>query len=153
VIIVGYGPVGRTVQRRVEEFGLDALVIDINIDTVLALQAEGREALYGDATRSEILRDAGIATARYLVLSLPDAHLNGDVARLARELNPTIVILARARYLAQGGALEDAGVAAVCYDEAEAATALAVVLRAHLKAATADQGASSARPASVTASS
>ena len=39
-----------------------------------------------------------------------------------------------ARYLASGGALEEAGASAVCYDEAEAATALAVVLRAHLKA-------------------
>ena len=54
--------------------------------------------------------------------------------RTARELNPAIKILARTRYIANGGELEQAGADAVCYDEAEAATALGVVLRAHLKA-------------------
>jgi hypothetical protein len=49
-------------------------------------------------------------------------------------MNPALTVLARSRYLASGGALEQAGASAVIYDEAEAATALAVVLRAHLKA-------------------
>ena len=141
VIIIGYGPVGRTIARRVEEFGLEPLVIDINIDTVLALQAERKLALYGDAARSAILRQAGVEKAGFLVASLPDAAANAAVVRSARELNPRIVALARARYLAGGGVLEEAGADAVCYDEAEAATALAVVLRAHLKAS----GASSPR--------
>ncbi len=134
VLIVGYGPVGRTVARRVEEYGLQPLVIDINIDTVLALQAEGKLALYGDATRAAILREAGVERCRYLVTSLPDAAANLGAVRQALTLNPGLTVLARARYLASGGALEEAGAAAVCYDEAEAATALAVVLRAHLKA-------------------
>ena len=128
------GPVGRTVARRVEEYGLQPLVIDINIDTVLALQAEGKLALYGDATRAAILREAGVERCRYLVTSLPDAAANLGAVRQALTLNPGLTVLARARYLASGGALEEAGAAAVCYDEAEAATALAVVLRAHLKA-------------------
>lgn len=134
VIIVGYGPVGRTIAHRVEEFGLEPLVIDINIDTVLALQAEKKLALYGDAARTAILREAGVEKTGFLVASLPDAEANAAVVRAARELNPHIITLARARYLAVGGALEDAGADAVVYDEAEAATALALVLRAHLKA-------------------
>ncbi len=138
VIIVGYGPVGRTIMRRVEEFGLEPVVVDINIDTVLTLQAEGKKALYGDASHGAILREAGIVRAPYLVLSLPDAGVNTAVTRVARELNPSVIVLARARYLTQGGALEEAGASAVCYDEAEAATALALVLRAHLKAGGAD---------------
>ena len=134
VVIVGYGPVGRTVMRRVEEFGLEPLVIDANIDTVLALQAEGKRALYGDAGHVSILREAGVQKAPFLVVSLPDAGTNVAVVSRAREINPDITVLARSRYLASGGALEQAGASAVIYDEAEAATALAVVLRAHLKA-------------------
>jgi CPA2 family monovalent cation:H+ antiporter-2 len=133
-IVVGYGPVGRTVSRRAEEFGLEAVVIDINIDTVLALQAEGKSALYGDATNADILRDAGLPKASYLVISIPDPAASLLVLTTARQLNPRIKVLARARYLADGGSLEQAGADAVCYDEAEAATALGVVLRAHLKA-------------------
>lgn len=134
VVVVGYGPVGRTVARRAAEFGLETVVIDINIDTVLALQAEGKRALYGDASRPGILREAGLARASYLVVSLPDASASVAVITTAREINPGLKVLARARYLADGGSLEQAGADAVCYDEAEAATALAVVLRAHLKA-------------------
>ena len=134
VIVVGYGPVGRTVARRVEEFGLDPLVIDTNIDTVLTLQADGKRALYGDASRAMILKDAAVHKAAFLVITLPDAGTNVAIVSMARELNPNITVLARARYLAAGGALEQVGASAVCYDEAEVATALAVVLRAHLKA-------------------
>ena len=65
----------------------------------------------------------------------PDTRASVMVVSLARQLNPGLRILARARYLADGGALEQAGVDAVCYDEAEAATALSVVLKAHLQAA------------------
>jgi monovalent cation:H+ antiporter-2, CPA2 family len=134
VIIVGYGPVGRTVQRRVVEYGLESIVIDLNVDTVLALQAERRHALYGDATRLEILREAGVEKAEYLVVSLPMAAASLAVLTAARELNPRIKTLVRARYQADGGMLEKAGADAVCYDEAESATALAVVLKAYLKA-------------------
>jgi CPA2 family monovalent cation:H+ antiporter-2 len=134
VIVIGYGPVGRTVTRRVEEFGLEPLIIDMNIDTVLTLQAEGQHALYGDAGHGSILREAGVQKASFLVVALPDATANAAIVRLAIGLNPDIVVLARARYLSSGGTLEEAGASAVCYDEAEAATALAMILRAHLKA-------------------
>jgi CPA2 family monovalent cation:H+ antiporter-2 len=134
VIIVGYGPVGRTVARRVAEFGLEPLVIDFNIDTVLALQAEQKLALYGDAAHGTILREAGVQYAPFLVVSLPDGAANVAIVMQARALNPDITVLARSRYMIAGGALEEAGASAIIYDEAEASTALAVVLRAHLKA-------------------
>ena len=132
-IIVGYGPVGRTLARRASEFGLQWLVIDTNVDTVLTLQAEGRRALFGDASHPEILKEAGVRDASYLVISLPDSVVSVRVLTAARSLNPEIKVMARIRYLAQGGVLEQAGADVVCYDEAEAATALSVVLRAHVK--------------------
>lgn len=133
VIVVGYGPVGRTLAKRAEESGLGTMVIDINVDTVLALQAEGKHALYGDAAHASILREAGVQKAAYLVISLPETAASVAVLTAARELNPKIKILARVRYLAEGGLLEQAGADVVCYDEAEVSTALAVMLRAHIK--------------------
>jgi hypothetical protein len=71
----------------------------------------------------------GLAVLKLTALGAVMAFCRREIrAMAAAELNPSIVVLARARYLASGGAR------AVCYDEAEAATALAVVLRAHLKA-------------------
>jgi CPA2 family monovalent cation:H+ antiporter-2 len=141
-IIVGYGPVGRTVARRASEFGLTWLVIDTNIDTVLALHGEGHRALFGDASHADILREAGVRDASYLMISLPDPAIGVSVLSTARTLNPKIKVMARVRYLAQGGALEQAGADVVCYDEAEAATALSVVLRAHVKGAAAERAVS-----------
>jgi CPA2 family monovalent cation:H+ antiporter-2 len=140
-IIIGYGPVGRTVARRASEFGLAWLVIDTNVDTVLALQGEGNRALFGDASHADILREAGVRDAAYLIISLPDPAVGVAVLSTARSLNPNIKVLARVRYQAQGGALEQAGADVVCYDEAEAATALSVVLRAHVKGAAAERAA------------
>jgi voltage-gated potassium channel Kch len=80
------------------------------------------------------LREAGVQRAPFLVVSLPDGAANVAIVMQARALNPNITVLARSRYMISGGALEDAGASAIIYDEAEASTALAVVLRAHLKA-------------------
>ncbi len=136
VIIIGFGPVGRTVMRRVEELKLEPFVIDMNVDTVLALQTEKKHALYGDATHADILDQAGVKKAAYLVVSMPDSNLGLAVLTKARELNPRIKVLLRSRYVGEGNMLQEAGADAVCYDEAESATALAVVLGAHIKAGT-----------------
>lgn len=132
-LVIGYGPVGRTVARRAEECGIEPVVVDSNVDTVLALQAEGKKALYGDASRADILKEAGIAQSSYILVTIPDSAMSTAVVLAAKQLKPDIKVLARARYVAQGGALEEAGADAVSYDEAETATALAVVLKAHLK--------------------
>jgi CPA2 family monovalent cation:H+ antiporter-2 len=133
-VIVGYGPVGRSIEHRVEEIGLAHVVVEMNVDTVLALQGQGKRALFGDATNSRILEAAGIRKATYLVVTLPEAGLAHAIVNAARALNPTIKCLVRARYLSDREQLEPVNPDAVCYDEAEAATALSVLLRAHARA-------------------
>jgi monovalent cation:H+ antiporter-2, CPA2 family len=134
VVVVGYGPVGRTVARRVKELRLDVVVVDSNIDTVLALQAAGEHALFGDAKRLDILREAGVPTAAYVVITIPDTAVSTAIALAAREISPEIRIFARGRHVGDAETFERAGVVAVCYDEAEAATAMTVVLQADIKA-------------------
>jgi CPA2 family monovalent cation:H+ antiporter-2 len=133
VVVVGYGPVGRMVAKRAAEFGAETMVVDFNVDTVLALQAEGKHALYGDATRAELLKEAGVAKAAHLIVTVPDLAVGVAVVTAARAMNPKLKILARARYQADGGTLEQSGADIVSYDEAEASTALSVVLRAQLR--------------------
>ncbi|ATC63475.1 sodium:proton exchanger [Nibricoccus aquaticus] len=124
-IVVGHGPVGETVSRLLREFDIEPMIIETNIDTVAELRAQGHSALFGDATRPDILKEAAIKTARYLVLTIPDAIVRQGVIATARELNPHIRILTRARYLAERDSLKDAGVSVICFDEAEAAAGLA----------------------------
>jgi len=124
-IVVGHGPVGETVSRLLREFDIEPMIIETNIDTVAELRAKGNSALFGDATRPGILVEAGVKNARYLVLTMPDATVRQGVIAAARELNPQIRILTRARYLAEQSSLKDAGVSVICFDEAEAAAGLA----------------------------
>jgi CPA2 family monovalent cation:H+ antiporter-2 len=124
-IIVGYGPVGRTVDRLIRQAGMPTVVIDLNLDTVSALSQQGRPALYGDASHADILKHAGVARASHLVVTLPHKVNRGPLIAAARQHNPALQILVRARYLRERGELEQAGASAACYEEAEAAVALA----------------------------
>jgi CPA2 family monovalent cation:H+ antiporter-2 len=124
-IIVGYGPVGRLVDALLRDAGVQTLIIDMNIDTVRALARSRRAAIYGDATRREVLEQAGAAHAAALVVTLPHSAGRADLVRAARELNPDLDILVRARYLEERDALTSAGANRIVYEEGEAGLALA----------------------------
>src|SRR5690606_25524074 len=98
-IVVGYGPGGRTVTRLLREFDINPTIIEMNVDTVIELQGSGGRALYGDATRASLLTEAGIGTARYLIVTVPDADTSLAVITAARSLNAEVRILTRARFL------------------------------------------------------
>jgi CPA2 family monovalent cation:H+ antiporter-2 len=132
-IVVGYGPVGQAVDRLIRQAGIETVVVDANPDTVAALAREGRLALYGDATHRAILRQAGAARASHLVVTLPHSVNRGPLIAAARELNPSLRILVRARYLRERRELEQAGASAACFEEAEAAVALGARLLRELQ--------------------
>jgi len=127
-VVAGFGPVGRTASRLLESFGVESVVIDLNIDTISGLSAEGRPAIYGDASKADILEAAGIVRAEYLIVTLPDLTARIKVIMAARRLNPNLKLFARARYLTERESLEKLGVTEVCYEEAEAAVSLAKLL-------------------------
>ncbi len=127
-IVVGYGPVGQTVTRLLAEFGINPTIVETNVDAVLELQQRGQQALFGDASRAEILESAGIASAAYLVVTVPSAEASLRIIQTAREAAPLIRVIARAQYINQHGAFVEAGAAITRYDEAESAAALAEAL-------------------------
>jgi len=127
-IVVGYGPVGRTVTRLLAEFEINPVIIETNIDAVLELQQRGKQALFGDATRPDILRAAGLDGAAYLVVTVPHAETSLRIIQAAREVAPVVRIITRAEYINQAEPFMQAGAAIIRYDEAESATALAEAL-------------------------
>jgi CPA2 family monovalent cation:H+ antiporter-2 len=127
-IVVGYGPVGQTVTRLLSEFEINPIIIETNIDVVLELHNRGKQALFGDASRPEILRAAHLEEAAYLIVTVPHADVSLRIIQAAREVAPVIRVLARAEYITQAGAFLQAGAAIVRSDEAESAAALAEAL-------------------------
>ncbi len=124
-IVVGYGPVGRTVERLLHEAGLATIVIDMNMDTVLGISAKGGGAVFGDAANPTILQLAGVEKASHLVLTLPQNTNRTAIVSIARGLNEKLRIFVRARYLREQGELEQVGATSAIFEEAEAAVALA----------------------------
>lgn len=133
VVVVGYGPVGRTVSRILADNGIQPVVVEMNIDTVQRLKSEGVQAIYGDAAQPEILRVARLEDAAGLVISSPTAEAK-SIIRAARDLNPKARILTRAMYLAESGPLRDAGADAIFSSEGEVALSMADYLMEQLGA-------------------
>ncbi len=129
VILVGYGPVGRTVHRLLTDRGAAITVVELNLDTVRRLKAGGCRALYGDVLRVGTLDEAGIATAGSLILSA-DVEDAAEIVRHARGLNPALRILVRCAHLRDAAALRRAGATVVAAGEAEVAVALAEAVMA-----------------------
>lgn len=124
-IVVGYGPVGRTVDRLLRDAGLATVVIDMNMDTVAEIRRDGRTAIFGDASREAILEMAGAEEATHLVLTLPQAKDRTAIVSIARSMNTKLKIFVRARYLREREELEHVGATAAIFEEAEASVALA----------------------------
>jgi CPA2 family monovalent cation:H+ antiporter-2 len=127
-VIVGYGPVGQTSARILRDFNIEPIVVDLNLDTVRDITGRGDVAVYGDATRRDILEAASIGEAKYLLVTVPDVLVRTLVIITARELNENIRVFARARYLKERAWLEEVGATDICIEEAETAVGLAVLL-------------------------
>jgi len=124
-IIVGHGPVGRLVDALLTEAGFRTVVVEMNIDTVRALSQQGRAAVYGDASRAEVLESAGLRGAVHLAITLSDPGCVPGIVRTAREANEQVDIIARARHLSERDVLMSCGANAVIVDEGEAGVAIA----------------------------
>lgn len=124
-IVIGFGPVGRSVHKLLQDAGMATVVIDTNMDTVSELNAQGLPAVFGDATHESILEQAGMRLASHLVITLPHTAHRAAVVTAARNLNSEARVLVRAHYLSEREELEQAGASAAVFEEAEAAVALA----------------------------
>jgi CPA2 family monovalent cation:H+ antiporter-2 len=122
-IVVGYGPVGKTLCRLLAESGIEPVVIELNIDTVRNLRASGIQAVYGDASRKETLVEAGVAQAVSIFLTAP-VEMDSDAVRRARELNPDLFVAARCSYLRDVEKLRKSGADAAFSGEGEVALAM-----------------------------
>jgi CPA2 family monovalent cation:H+ antiporter-2 len=123
-VVVGYGPVGQTVTWLLRESEIEPVVIELNLDTVRRLQAEGIPAIYGDASQRATLAQAGLEKAISLVLSAAGMPGSPDVIRLAKEVNPNIQVLARSVHLREAASLRSAGADVVFSGEGEVALAI-----------------------------
>jgi voltage-gated potassium channel len=95
-IICGAGRVGSHLLRGLKGTEDPFIVIEMDRQKVEELMDQGVPVLVRDATLEETLREAGVEHARGLATCLPDDADNVYVVLTARDLNPTLHIVARA---------------------------------------------------------
>ena len=110
VIIAGFGRYGQIISRMLSAQGLTATVLDHDADMIEAARSFGFKVFYGDATRLDLLRTAGAATARVLVVAVDDQAQSLAIVELANAHFPHLELVARARDVTHWNELRDRGV-------------------------------------------
>jgi len=100
VVVIGYGSKGRAVIRTLSESGVRKqaiVVIDATAEAAAEANAAGLAAVTGDGTRSEVLRQAEIGSARQIIVAVNRDDTAVLIALTARQLNPSATIAAAVR--------------------------------------------------------
>jgi voltage-gated potassium channel len=108
-IICGFGRIGEIIARQLKEAGVPLVVVENNPDLVPRLEESGYYFVNGDATREEVLAEAGIERARGLVAVVSSDAGNVYITLTARSLNPKLSIVARGEEIASRDKLLRAG--------------------------------------------
>ena len=96
VIVAGYGRFGQVVARLLNARGIGTTVVDHDPNQIELVRRFGQKAYYGDITRLDLLRSAGAAKAKLLVIAVDDKDAALSTSKLAQEHFPNLAILARA---------------------------------------------------------
>jgi CPA2 family monovalent cation:H+ antiporter-2 len=94
-ILIGHGRVGGTITPVLQQEALPYVVIERDRRRFDALRAQGVSVVFGDASVPGVLEQAGVATARLLIVATPDSFIARRAVELAREHNPAIDIVVR----------------------------------------------------------
>ena len=95
-IICGYGRVGEAAAEYLKKEHTNFVIIEAKKEQTREIQEKGYFVIEGDATRETVLQEAGVKSASGLLALLNSDPDNLFLVLTARELNPTLHIIARA---------------------------------------------------------
>lgn len=121
VIIAGYGLNGKNLARVLRETGIQYIVIELNPDTVRQEKQNGELIMYGDISREDILKIAGVERANVIVYAISDPLITRMSLKVAKTINPHIYALVRTRYINEVDELKKLGADEVIPEEFETA--------------------------------
>lgn len=94
-IICGYGRLGEIIARQLQERRIPLVVVENNPELTINLDQSGYYFVAGDATKEEVLLEAGIERAKGLVAVVHSDASNVYIVLTARSLKPDLFIVAR----------------------------------------------------------
>lgn len=100
VIVCGYGSKGRAAVEALLGQGVpiqDIVAVDVDPERLDEANRAGLVGVLGSASRTAVLREAGIARAQSVVVAAREDATAALITLTARELNPDVVIAAAVR--------------------------------------------------------
>jgi len=96
VIIAGAGRFGVVLGRFLKANQINATVLDSNPDNIRVLRKFGFKVYYGDSSRPDLLRAAGIENTKVLIIALDDREKITMLSDYVKKTYPSVKIIARA---------------------------------------------------------
>jgi voltage-gated potassium channel Kch len=128
VVVTGFGRVGQIVARVLAMRHIPFTALEINPLQVDFVRQYGNKVYYGDATRVEVLRAAGLDRARAIVIAVGSEESSMKIVERVRANFPRVAILARATTRHHELLLRQAGVRFVLRDTLYSSLRLASTL-------------------------
>ncbi|MFJ3260866.1 YbaL family putative K(+) efflux transporter [Pseudomonas sp. NPDC086581] len=120
-ILIGHGRVGALVSERLRKDKVPVVVIEDKREKAAELREHGLCVVVGNAANPEVLNQANITSARWLLIAIPNGFEAGTISSHARAINPNLDIIARAHFDAEVDYLEQNGANLVIMGEREIA--------------------------------
>ncbi len=127
IIIIGYGLNGRNLTKAAISANIPYVIIETNPETVRKEKKEDKNIVYGDATHVPVLEHAGIKDARVAVIAISDYVASRQITRQIKELNPSLHLIVRTRFVSEIDPLRQLGADEVIPEEFE--TAVEIFIR------------------------
>ncbi len=112
-VIIGYGQIGKTAVKILKDNGYESTIIENNID-IVSHKKEDENIIFGEATEENILREAQIDKATYLLITISDSTKTIKIIHTARQINPSIKIIGRAQFTAEEPLMDKLKVQYIC---------------------------------------
>ncbi len=123
-IIVGYGLAGRHLARELKAAGIACLVVEQNAELVERARDDGIAVVFGDGARHAALEHVRLRHARVIVFAISSPTEERRGVALAHDINPSVRIVVRTRYIRAIDELMDLGATDVVVEEFEASLEL-----------------------------
>jgi voltage-gated potassium channel Kch len=95
VIVIGFGRFGQIVSQYLLAAEIDVTAIDLDSDMIQVAGRFGFKVYYGDGTRLDVLRAAGLDKARLIAICIDNQEAVNKIVDLARDEFPGTKIFAR----------------------------------------------------------
>jgi CPA2 family monovalent cation:H+ antiporter-2 len=95
LILCGYGAFGQAVSNRLDDSGIDHVVVTSNVDAYVKAKEDGKSAVYGDAADRVLLENLQVEKAAGTILALDDIETIKRVSASISMIDTDLKIIAK----------------------------------------------------------